>query len=33
MNPGALAEDRYGILEIVKKDGVFEVTKAELMTL
>lgn len=33
MNPGALAENRYGILEIVKKDGAFEVTKAELMTL
>ena len=30
MNPGALAENRYGILEIVKKDGAFEVTKAEL---
>ena len=30
MNPGALAENCYGILEIVKKDGAFEVTKAEL---
>lgn len=33
MNPGALFEGKYGWIEAEKKDGTWEVTKAELRTL
>ena len=30
MNPGSLAEGRYGILEVEKKGSQWQVTKAQL---